>query len=74
MNSLWRPDTPGIPSHFKRRTHEQVAATLEVAAAETNVKKREAILTDIGRNASGYDFDDDGGYMPNFALAENRSR
>lgn len=73
-NSLWRPDTPGIPSNFKRVTHEDVKKVLKQAAAQPSAKKREAMLTDIGRNGSAYDVDDEGGYMPNFALAPHRSR
>ena len=65
---MLRPNTPGIPSHFKRVTHEDVDRVLKDAAAGP-ANEREAKLRDIGRNASSYDFDDQGGYMPNYAFA-----
>ena len=71
-NSLLRPNTPGVPSNFKRVTHEDVTKVLKRAAAEPSAKKREAMLTDIGRNASAYEFDGDGSYVEDFALADNR--
>ena len=66
--SFLRPNTPGIPSWFKRVTREEVDEVLSKAAAAP-ASEREAMLTNIGRNASAYDFDDKGGYKANYAFA-----
>ena len=67
-NSMLRPNTPGIPSWFKRVTHEDVDEVLAKAAAAP-AAQREAMLTDIGRNVSSYDFDNRGGYVANYPFA-----
>lgn len=66
-NSFLRPDTPGVPSVFQRRTEADIDDVLLQAAAESTKAERERVLDNAGLCLSNFHFDEFGNISRKFA-------